>query len=355
MTGSGPDSTGLARAAAGVVDQLEAGDAAEVLMWARKGLLDVEPPEHTLAMATRMRQLSRGSSYLTGNAILASIVDRIRLADDERARRDTCAYRALAAATGSPVQRYVAATLDALWSLYDGRFDEAEEAISAAERIGHEFGGTTARQVVAGQRVVLARERGDLAASPEFVAHLDEHRPEDGRIPVWSLAVAWLHADCGLVAGAVDRLRPIAERTDDFRELPRGPHRIVALAFAAETLFRLEQAGSSTECDRRTARRVSEMLRAHTDRQVLLGWPVAHLGPTLRYAGLAAVAGGDVDCGLRDLHGALRRSASAPHRARILVDIASVLERVRPAAARRALDEGHRLAEEIGMRALATA
>ena len=261
VTGTGPDSTEHARAAAGVVDQLEAGDAAEVLMWARKGLLDVEPPERTLAMATRMRQLSRGSSYLTGNAILASIVDRIRLADDERARRDTCAYRTLAAATGSPVQRYVAATLDALWGLYDGRFDEAEDAVAAAERIGREFGGATARQVVAGQRVVLARERGDLAASPEFVAHLDEHRPEDGRIPVWSLAVAWLYADCGLVAVAADRLRPIAERTDDFRDLPRGPHRIVALAFAAETLFRLEQAGSSTACDRRTACRVSELLR----------------------------------------------------------------------------------------------
>ena len=79
VTGAGPDSTRFARAATGVVDQLEAGDAAEVLMWARKGLLDIEPPEHTLGLATRMRQLSQGSSYLTGNAILASIVDRIRL------------------------------------------------------------------------------------------------------------------------------------------------------------------------------------------------------------------------------------------------------------------------------------
>ena len=355
VTGAGPDSTAFARAAAGVVDQLEAGDAAEVLMWARKGLLDVEPPEHTLGLATRMRQLSRGSSYLTGNAILASIVDRIRLADDERARRDTCAYRALAAATGSPVQRYIAATMDALWSLYDGRFDDAEAAICSAERFGHEFGGTTARQVVAGQRVVLARERGDLVAAPEFLTHLDEYRPTDGRIPVWSLAVSWLHADCGLIAAAAERLRPIAERTEDFQALPRGPHRIVALAFAAETIFRLDQAGSATPCDRRTARRVSEALRAHPDQQVLLGWPVAHLGPTRRYSGLGAVASGDVAGGLRDLHAALRRSASAPHRARILVDIASVLERVRPAAARRALDQGHRLAEEIGMQALATA
>jgi AAA ATPase domain len=355
VTGADPDSAAFARCAAGVVDQLDAGDAAEVLMWARKGLLDIEPPELTLGLATRMRQLSRGSSYLTGNAILASIVDRIRLADHERARRDTCAYRALATATGSPVQRYIAAILDALWSLYDGRFDDAEEAIGAAQRFGREFGGTTARQVVAGQRVLLARERGDLASAPEFVAHLDEHRPADGGIPVWSLAVGWLHADCGLVAPAGDRLRRIAACTDDFRALPRGPHRIVALGFAAETIFRLEQAGSTTPCDRRTARRVSVLLRAHTDRQVLLGWPVAHLGPTLRYAGLGAVAGGDVAGGLRDLHAALRGSTSAPHRARILIDIASVLERVRPAAARRALDQGQRLAEEIGMLALARA
>ena len=212
-------------------------------------------------MATRMRQLSRGSSYLTGNAILASIVDRIRLADDERARRDTCAYRALAAATGSPVQRYIAATLDVLWSLYDGRFDDAEAAICAAERFGRRV---RRHDRPPGRRRPARRagpRAGDLAASPEFLTHLDEHRPADGRIPVWSLAVAWLHADCGLIAAAADRLRPIAERTDDFRALPRGPHRIVALAFAAETIFRLDQAGSATPCDRRTARRVSEALR----------------------------------------------------------------------------------------------
>lgn len=350
VTGAGPESTTLARAAAGIVDQLEAGDAAEVLMWARKGLVDVEPPDRTLQMAVTMRHLARGSSYLTGNAILASLVDRIRLGDDERARRDTNAYEALAAATGSPVQRYIAATLGALWNLHDGQFDDAAEAVGVAERFGCEFGGTTARQVVAGQRVVLARERG--AISPQLVAQIDAHRPADGRIPLWSIAVAWLQADCGLGTAAGDRLRRIAAHTGDFRALPRGPHRIVALAFAAETLFRLERTGDATPDDRLTAQRVAALLGAHPDRQVLLGWPVAHLGPTRRYVGLSAVAGGDVMTGLRHLRGALRQSASAPHQARILLDIASVLEDRRPAVARRALDEGHRLAERIGMRAL---
>ncbi len=350
VTGAGPDSTTLARSAAAVVDQLEAGDAAEVLMWVRKGLVDVEPPDRTLQMAVRMRQLARGSSYLTGNAILASLVDRIRLGDDERARRDSNAYRALATATGSPVQGYIAATLDALWSLHDGTFDDAAEAISAAERLGREFGGTTARQVVAGQQVVLVRERG--AMSPQLVAQLDAHRPADGRIPLWNIAIAWLQADCGLGASAGDRLRPMAAQTDDFRALPRGPHRIAALAFVAEALFRMDVAGCAIPADRCTARCVSMLLAAHSDRQVLLGWPVAHLGPTRRYVGLSAVVGGNLTSGLHHLNGALRQSASAPHRARILLDIAAVLEDLRPAVARRVLDEGHRLADRIGMRAL---
>jgi hypothetical protein len=350
VTGAGPESTTLARAAAAVVEQLEAGDAAEVLMWVRKGLLDVEPPDCTLQMAVRMRQLARGSSYLTGNAILASLVDRIRLGDDERARRDSSAYRALAGATGSPVHGYIAATLDALWSLHDGQFDDAAEAISVAEQLGREFGGTTARQVVAGQRVVLARERGVM--TPQLVAQIDAHRPVDGRIPLWNIAIAWLQADCGLWAPAGDRLRPIAARTDDFRALPRGPHRIAALAFAAEALFRLELAGCASPDDRRTARCVSTLLDAHQDRQVLVGWPVAHLGPTRRYVGLSAVVGGNVASGLHHLHGALRQSASAPHRARILLDIAAVLESLQPTVSRRVLDEGQRLANRIGMRAL---
>ena len=110
-TGAGPDAGALARAAAGAVDRLEPGDAAEVLMWARKGLLDDESPDTTLRMAHQMRRLSRGSSYLTANAILAAVVDNIRLGRDDAARADSDAYHALAATTGSPVHRYVAATL----------------------------------------------------------------------------------------------------------------------------------------------------------------------------------------------------------------------------------------------------
>jgi hypothetical protein len=324
VTGTGPDTGTLARAAAAAVDRLEPGDAAEVLMWARKGLLDDEPPEATLQMAKRMRRLARGSSYLTANAILATVVDHIRLGDDASARTDSDAYRTLAASTGSPVQGYVAATLDALWSLHDGRFDEAETAIRTAERLGAEFGGTTARQVVKAQRVVLMRESADPTALARFTRRLDDSRPADGRIPAWGLAVAWLFGECGVVDEAGDRLRRIAAQFDDFRDLPRGPHRIVSLAFAAETLWHVERAGRSAPADRRIARRVHELLSAHPDRHVLLGWPAVHLGPKDRFVGLSALAAGDHDGGLAHLRRALRQSASRPHRARTLLDVATV-------------------------------
>jgi len=350
-TGAGPDSGALARSAAGAVDRLEPGDAAEVLMWARKGLLDDEPPDTTLRMALEMRRLSRGSSYLTANAILAAVVDNIRLGRDHAARADSDAYRALAATTGSPVHRYISATLDALWDLHDGRFDDADTAIAAAAEFGAEFGGTTARQVVMAQRVVLMRERGDPCALIRFTEGVDASRPADGRVPVWDLAIGWLLAECGLPADAGERLRRLAVQLDDFRNLPRGPHRIVALAFAAEILWHLERAGQLTPRDRQLARHVHEVLSAHSDSHVLLGWPAAGLGPTARYLGLSALAAGDHDDGVEHLRRALKQSTSPPHRARILLDIATAAETGREADAMSHRDEGRRIAQQLGMHA----
>jgi hypothetical protein len=323
-TGAGPDAGVLARAAAGVVDRLEPGDAAEVLMWARKGLLDDASPRETLGMAKQMRRSSRGSTYLTANAVLAGVVDKIRLGDDDAARADSDAYRALAASTGSPVQGYVAATLDALWSLHDGRFDDAESAIGSAAELGASFGGTTARQVVLAQRIVLLRERGDRPALGQLVRQLSAGSLAEGRIPVWSLAVAWMLAESGSIAEAGDRVRRIAEQCGDFADLPRGPHRIVSLAFVAETLGQLACAGLVTPRDRRIAERVHELLSAHPDNHVLLGWPAVHLGPKARYLGLSALASGDRDRGLEHVRRALRQSSSPPHRARILLDLAGL-------------------------------
>jgi hypothetical protein len=324
-TGAGPESGALARAAADVVDLLEPGDAAEVLMWARKGLLDLEPPERTLAMAASMRRLAGGSTYLTANALLASVVDNIRLGADDAARADSDAYRALAASTASPVQHYVAATLDALWALYDGRFGDVEAAVATADELGIEFGGVTARQVVMGQRVILVREQSDACAIRTFTDRLDARRPADGRIPIWNVAIAWMRAAGGQLVEAGERLRSVAEQFGDMRDVPRGPHRIVTLAFVAETLWCLTRAGLATERDRRLAGVVTEALAAHPDRNVLLGWPAAHLGPTARYVGLGAAAAGQHDMAVNALRQALDQCTSPPHRSRLETELSALL------------------------------
>ena len=139
-----------------------------------------------------------------------------------RTRADSDAYHSLAATAASPVHSYIAATLHALWDLHDGRFDEAATSIDVAAELGAEFGGTTARQVVIAQRVVLMRERGDPCALTRFTQGLDASRPADGRLPVWDLAIGWLMAECGLLADAHERLGRIAEQLDNFRDLPEG-------------------------------------------------------------------------------------------------------------------------------------
>ena len=313
--------------------------------------------EHTLGMATRCATVG-GSSYLTGqrdtwrpsstasvSPTTAGAPRHLRLSARPRRRYG------LTRAAG-----YIAATMDALWSLYDGRFDDAEAAICAAERFGHEFGGTTARP---GGRPASAScwlaSGATSRASPEF---LDPPRriPTDGRPhpgvePRGQLAARRLRADRR-------RRRPAAADRRADRRLPGAsprapPHRRPGLRRRDDLPARPGRERDPTRSSHRPPSvRGAPGAPRPAGAARLAGRP-SRSDAALRRAGGSRERRTSAG-GLRDLHAALRRSASAPHRARILVDIASVLERVRPAAARRALDQGHRLAEEIGMQALAT-
>ena len=99
----------------------------------------------------------------------------------------------------------------------------------------------------------------------------------------------------------------------------------MTLAFAAETLWCLTRAGLATERDRRLAEVVTEALAAHPDRNVLLGWPAAHLGPTARYVGLGAAAAGQHDMAVNALRQALDQCTSPPHRSRLETELSALL------------------------------
>jgi hypothetical protein len=269
---------------------------AELLWWIRKGLLDVARPRECAALAARMEASAGDSTHLRGNAVLAQIVDHLTMARVADARAYSARYVELARTTDAPIQRYMTATLDGVWGLYDGRFADVALATSEAEQLGT-FGGITATQVIEGQRVCLARDRGEFRTHPTLVGLVEAVTPVDGAIPVWSAAVAWLHAETSDTDAALEQLRGIAARTEHLAALPPGPHRLPFLSFLAETLA---TAPARRARDRRfateLARATYDALVAHRATGVLLGWPVVYLGAKERYLGLAAVVAGAPRC-----------------------------------------------------------
>lgn len=325
---------------------------AEILWWARKGLLDVEPPARTLALSRRLLAVAGDSSYHRGNALLACVVDRLLLGRPAAARRDSEAYLALARRTRSPVHEYVAATLSGLWALYEGRFDDVERSTEQAARTGSGFGGLTVAQVVQGQRTCWGRDTGVFRRMPELTALVDDFAARESRIPIWTVASAWVRSDAGDSTVAIERLQEVGAATRGFAAIAAGPHRLPLLAMAAESLADVTALGAAeNDALARLADRVADHLRADAGRGVLIGWPVAYLGTTRRYLGLAEVAAGRPRVALDLLRRARRADrASAPLTARTDLAIARVhLALNEVDQARRAARSAVRRASLLGM------
>jgi hypothetical protein len=260
--------------------------AAEVLSRARKALVDVDPPVVQLERARRILSLAGRSDYHRSLGLLASIVDLLWLDRVDDARHDTEQYREIADRTRSAFHRYMVAGLDGMWAVYDGRHDDVAVATERAEAFGGGFGGITVALVVQAQRLWSVYERRDLEALERVLPLIDaaaalERQP----IPVWAVAGALGAGVLGDADESRRRLDAVAEATDDFASVPRGPLRIATLAIAAMVCADLAAAGHDV---RRVARSVHRQLRRHPARGVLVGWPTLYLGPKDRYVDLAA-------------------------------------------------------------------
>jgi hypothetical protein len=266
--------------------------AAEVLSHARKALSDVDLPAVQLERSRRMMALARGSDYHRSLGLLAAIIDLTLLARPDEGRAMTEEYREIAERTRSDYHRYFVAALDAMWALYDRRFDDFEQANTKAQQLGADW-GVAVDETIHGQLLWSAYERGDhdflLMALPVIDAAAAEARP----IPIWEVTGALLSGSLGDNDEAQRRLDRVARATNDFREIKQGPLRLGALAIAALTCADLAAKGYDVGT---TARGVHDELVAHPAAGVAIGWPALYLGPKQQFVDLVAAVigvGGD--------------------------------------------------------------
>lgn len=257
---------------------------AEVILRARRGLVDIDPPEVQIERSRRVLALSRGSDYHRSLGIIASLIDLLHMCREDEARAETDAYRRIAERTGSDLHGYYASVLDAMWALYEGRHDDVERRIAAAEAHAHHTWDMSVVQVVGGMRLLSAWDR---RATDEFRAMLPLLEGFSGvgtHLPVWELSATMLLAALGETDESLARFAAVAASTRDFADVPRGAGRIAVLTGGAYTCGALAERGVQPPASAVEGLRTA--LEGHAATGVLLGWPGVYLGPKQRLVDL---------------------------------------------------------------------
>jgi hypothetical protein len=253
---------------------------AEVILRARRGLVDIDPPEVQIERSRRVLALSRGSDYHRSLGVVASLIDLLHMCREAEARVETDAYRRIAERTGSDLHGYYASLLDAMWALYDGRYDDVERHTKAAEAHAHHTWDMSVVQVVGGLRLLSAWQRGATGEFRAMVPVLDAFSGVGTQLPVWELGVTMLLAALGETDEALARFTAVAASTGDFAGVPRGPGRIAVLTAGAYTCGALAERGVQPNASAVAGLRTA--LVEHSATGVLLGWPGVYLGPKQR-------------------------------------------------------------------------
>jgi hypothetical protein len=335
--------------------------ACEVLTECRWALLDYAAPARIRAISERMETVAAasGSDHFRGEALIAALVDHLRLGDVAAGRDVSERHRIHVTRTEHGLGHWLQVTFDTLFDLWDGDLDAAERRVfGPLLQAVQQDRSDSLQQTWMGQVFWLRREQGRMSELLDYgIGRLAERRQY---FPVWVAGMAWLHGVVGQRTAAVDQLLALLAQTSDLERLPPHGWSVATLALIAETIDSL---GPPRSTDRlglpALARRVDELLEPHTDELVLAGWPTVLLGPVRRARGLLALAAGDVDAAVQHFEDGIR-TVGAPaqiawlrhHQARALLARPSAR---RTARATELLAAALEVAEQKGMVALADA
>ena len=306
----------------------------------RRDLLEERIAADRAALADAERA---GNAHLELNALLYGVTDLTESGNIEEAGTWFTRFRARGADVHLPVYDSFAASLEATRHLLRGEYGEAELLSEEALATGRSTHGRNATEAWIGNRLVSAWDHGTL---PEFRDLIADAIADYSGQPTWQIFSAFallLAGDSSPARAAMEQL--VGDGRVDVRDDSLWGAGVCVLVEIARALD-----------DRRTAALLAAALRPYAGRIVVCGLGRASLGPTARFAGVAASVAGDVGDGdvlLARAERQCRSLGARPHLARTLQDRARLLAgRERDgdgAAAERAMTEARQIADEIGM------
>jgi DNA-binding winged helix-turn-helix (wHTH) protein len=318
-------------------------DAAYVLHFLLAG------PDHLderAALAGEVLELARGATARDTALItvLDWACDRLTLGDaaGAAAKREEAAE--VAGPHPHPGRVWHLRVFDAGLACLEGRLDEAARLAEEASRVGRRIAHPYARGVDRALGAWLARERGD---------HAEVLRIFDPQIPIRRGPVQWVQAFCARALVAVGRE---AEARAFYEDLAAtGFERIARNIRWHGTLVEVAHLCAELgDADR--ARALVALLAPVEHHHGVLPMPICYGGPVARcLARLHELLGraGEAEELYAEALDACEALGARPMRARILVELGSLLARRHPSRGRERLAEGARLAGELGMEGVA--
>ncbi|HYZ11216.1 MAG TPA: AAA family ATPase, partial [Actinomycetota bacterium] len=238
------------------------------------------------------------------------------LGELEEARAEHVASARLAEETRQPSQAWYVAADRATLALLEGRFDQAEDLVRDARRVGGSAQRMEAETAYRLQLFWLRRERGRAA---EAERHIRDAVHEFPWYPMFRCALANLYAAMGRRDEARVVFEDLAVRK--FDDLPFDNEWLFGMCLLPEVAALLE--------DRSAARRLYERLCPYAD-LAANSPPELWLGPVDRYLGILAGVEGLLDEAAEHLSAAVDRSlrmGAAPFVAHAQHELAAALLR----------------------------
>jgi tetratricopeptide (TPR) repeat protein len=258
-------------------------------------------------------------------------------------------YAALAAELRQPFFAWRAAVHRAMLALLQGRFEEAERLGQEALAIGEQLGSRTPMLIAGIHHYVLRREQGRFAEIEPMLRGMAE---QNASMPAFRAALAHFCAEAGRLDEARAELEAVARA--GFTTFPRDANWLSMMGELVQVVTVLGDAARAAE--------LYDLLAPFGEQVVVTGVGDLCEGSVARQLGVLAATVGRFDDGHRHFVRGFaidERIGARPYLARGKYELARMLvARAAPGdavEAVRALDEAARLADAIGMAALAGA